>query len=180
MARRLRELCQPRHFATRDSLTGLPNRKLLLDRLRWTLTEAARYRKRVMLVVIELDGFRLVNGMYGHGIGDDLLRQVAARLRACTRFCDTVCRYGGDKFMVMLPEVDATEDAEAVAGKIRSRLAAPYALGKETMVATVSVGTAVCDDAGRTSSELIDRADAAMQVEKIRHDASAADDPKTA
>jgi diguanylate cyclase len=167
-----RDISQIRHFATHDSLTGLPNRALLSDRLAQALAHATRYRERVMLLVVDLDGFKLVNDMYGHGVGDEVLRQVAARLRACVRACDTVCRYGGDEFVVMLPQIDAFEDAEVVSDKIRACLATPYALGNEHILATASIGVAVYRD-GQTSDELIERADAAMYVEKVRDSTAA-------
>lgn len=170
-----RDVSQARHLATHDSLTGLPNRRLLLDRLGQALAYATRYRKRVMLLVIDLDGFKLVNDVHGHGVGDELLRQVAGRLQACVRFCDTVCRYGGDEFVVMLPQIGAAEDAEVVSGKIRARLAAPYVFGDESFLLTVSIGVAVYLEDGQTSRELLDRADAAMYAEKIRHKSSATD-----
>lgn len=163
-----REISQTRHFATHDPLTGLPNRRLLLDRLGQALAHAARYRKRVMVLVVDLDEFKLINDIHGHGLGDELLRQVAARLLACVRLCDTVCRYGGDEFVVMLPQIDAAEDAQVVFEKIRDRLAAPYVLGNEPILATASIGAAVYHEAGQTTSELIERADAAMYVDKIR------------
>ncbi len=126
-----------------------------------------------MLLVVDLDGFKLVNDIHGHGVGDELLRQVAARLLACVRACDTVCRYGGDEVVVMLPQLDAAEDAQVVFEKIRARLATPYALGNEPILATASFGAAVYRDEEQTSGELIDRADAAMYVEKIRRKSSA-------
>lgn len=169
-----RDMSVARHFATHDPLTGLPNRRLLLDRLGQALAHAARYQKRVMLLVIDLDEFKLVNDVYGHNSGDELLRQVAGRLRASVRICDTVCRYGGDEFVVMLPQIDAAEDAEVVSGKIRAHLAAPYTLGKKPVLATASIGIALYWEDGQTSRELIDRADAAMYVEKVRRRSPAA------
>lgn len=177
--RRLRrDISQIRHFATHDSLTGLPNRALLSDRLAQALAHATRYDKRVMLLVVDLDGFKLVNDMHGHGVGDEVLRQVAARLRACVRACDTVCRYGGDEFVVMLPQIDAFEDAEVVSDKIRACLAAPYALGNEHILTTASIGAAVYRGDGQTADELIERADAAMYVEKGRRECSAPHPPE--
>jgi diguanylate cyclase (GGDEF)-like protein len=131
-----------------------------------------------MLLVVDLDGFKLVNDMYGHGVGDEVLRQVAARLRACVRACDTVCRYGGDEFVVMLPQIDAFEDAEAVSAKIRGCLAARYALGNEHIAATASIGAAVYRGDGQTSDELIARADAAMYVDKGRRKRAAPNPPR--
>lgn len=167
--RRLRrDISQARHLATHDPLTGLPNRRLLLDRLDQALAHATRYRTRVLLLVIDLDRFKLINDAYGHNGGDELLRQVARRLLACVRICDTVCRYGGDEFVVMLPQIDAAEDAEVVCDKIRAHLGTPYALGGEPLLATVSIGAALCREDGQTSSDLIGRADAAMYLEKVQ------------
>lgn len=163
-----RDISRARHLATHDSLTGLPNRRLFLDRLGQALAHATRYRTRVLLLVIDLDRFKLVNDAYGHNVGDELLRQVAGRLLACVRTCDTVCRYGGDEFVVMLPQIDAAEDAEVVSGKIRAHLGTPYALGGEPLLATVSIGAALCREDGQTSRELIDRADEAMYLDKIQ------------
>lgn len=102
------------------------------------------------------------------------MRQVAARLLACVRACDTVCRFGGDEFVVMLPEIDALEDAGAVSEKIRARLGTPYALDNKHILATASIGAAV-HGGDVTSDELIERADAAMYVEKVRRKCSAPD-----
>jgi len=173
-----RDISQIRHFATHDPLTGLPNRALLSDRLAQAFAHATRYRERVMLLVVDLDRFKLVNDMYGHGVGDEVLRQVAARLRACVRACDTVCRYGGDEFVVMLPQIDAFEDTEVVSDKIKACLATPYALGNEHILATASIGAAVYRGDGQTSDELIERADAAMYVEKGRRKCSAPSRPE--
>jgi diguanylate cyclase len=175
-----RDVSQARHLATHDSLTGLPNRRLLLDRLGQALAYATRYRQRVVLLVIDLDGFKLVNDVHGHGVGDELLRQVAGRLQNCVRLCDTVCRYGGDEFVVMLPQIGAAEDAEVVSRKIRARLAAPYVFGNEQpILVTVSIGVAVYLEDGQTSRELLDRADAAMYAEKIRHKPYATDNSQS-
>lgn len=172
LARKLRhlkrEIAETRHCATHDSLTGLPNRRLLLDRLGQALAHAARYRQRVMLLVVDLDEFKNINDRHGHRIGDELLQQVAARLLACVRSCDTVSRYGGDEFVVMLPQIDALENAQVVCEKIRAHLAMGYTLGDEFILAGASMGAAVYAEDGRTTGELIDRADAAMYVDKTR------------
>jgi diguanylate cyclase (GGDEF)-like protein len=175
-----RDISEIRHFATHDTLTGLPNRALLSDRLAQALAHATRYDERVMLLVVDLDGFKLVNDMHGHSAGDEVLRQVAARLLRCVRACDTVCRYGGDEFVVMLPQIHATDDAEVVSEKISASLATPYALGKAHVLVTASIGAAVYRRDGQTSDELIERADAAMYVEKVRRKGSAPYPPTAA
>lgn len=172
--RRLRrDISQARHLATHDSLTGLANRRLLLERIGQALVHATRYRTRVLLIVIDIDRFKLVNDTHGHNVGDELLRQVARRLLACVRICDTVCRYGGDEFVVMLPQIDAAGDAEVVCEKIRAHLATPYAVGDESLLVTASIGVALCRDGAQTSSELIDRADAAMYLERTQRKSAA-------
>ncbi len=160
---RLREeAAQARHFAYHDALTGLPNRNLLLDRLRQAMVRADRLRKQVGVLLLDLDQFKSVNDRLGHVAGDQLLQQVGARLSECIRGCDTACRYGGDEFVVMLPDVESAQRVDAVAHKIRTRLTAPYVLDEGTVTITVSVGVAIYSAGGRDCSELIRQADLAM------------------
>jgi diguanylate cyclase (GGDEF)-like protein len=124
---RLAKKCaQSRHFAHHDELTGLPNRSLLLDRLKQAMAQSARQQKQVALLFIDLDGFKGINDRLGHAAGDKLLQLVAERLAACVRYGDTVCRYGGDEFVILLPEIEDQESAEVVTEKIREHLAASY------------------------------------------------------
>ncbi len=116
----------------------------------------------MLLLVIDPDRFKRVNDAYGHDVGDELLRQVAGRLLACVRICDTVCWYGGDECVLMLAKFDVAEDAEVMSDKIRARLGTPRALGGEPLLATASIGAALCREDGQTSSQLIDRAGTAM------------------
>ena len=102
----------------------------------------------------------------------------AGRLLACVRICDTVCRYGGDEFVVMLSQIDAAEDAEVVSDKVSAHLGTPYALGGKPLLATASIGAARCRGDGQTSSELIDRADAAMYFDKVQRRSPTADTSK--
>ena len=158
-----------RYFSYHDQLTGLPNRNLLLDRLEQAMVQARRQHKQVALLLLDLDGFKRVNDMLGHTAGDTLLQQVAGRLRACIRGGDTACRYGGDEFVVMLPEVDDEENATAVAEKIRVNLAAPYLLDGKTLTVTASVGIALYrGDEQHHSDDLIKQADIAMYLAKAR------------
>jgi diguanylate cyclase len=168
-----REAAQARHFAYHDALTGLPNRALLLDRLRQAMVQAVRLHKQVGVLVLDLDRFKSVNDRLGHAAGDQLLQQVAGRLSQCIRGGDTACRYGGDEFVVMLPEIDGSECADIVAQKIRSQLTAPYELDHGVAEITVSVGIALYRADGQDCNELIKQADLAMYQGKARHRSAA-------
>lgn len=173
LVRLKRDAAQARHFAYHDQLTGLPNRNLLMDRLTQALAQAARQHKQVGLLLLDLDQFKSVNDRLGHAAGDQVLQEVAGRLSACIRSCDTACRYGGDEFVIMLPEIDGRASVEAVAGKIRARLFAPYMLDDRVIVLTASIGIAVYRSDGRDGSELIREADSAMYLAKARRDSVA-------
>jgi diguanylate cyclase len=160
-----------RHFAYHDELTGLPNRRLLLDRLQQAMAQAERQQKQVALLLLDLDGFKNINDQYGHETGDKLLQQVAARLAACVRASDTVCRYGGDEFIVMLPEIEGQENAETVKEKIRNNLAVPYVIEGKIIALMASVGFVAYDGDGKYCQDLIRDADVAMYLAKSRNKA---------
>jgi diguanylate cyclase (GGDEF)-like protein len=135
---------QVRQLAFYDALTGLPNRRLLHDRLNQTLAASRRSGFYGALMFLDLDNFKPLNDTHGHGVGDLLLKTVASRLSECVRAMDTVARLGGDEFVVMLSELDAdvtlsSERARSVAEKVRSTLAEPY----ELRVASDDVGATV-------------------------------------
>ena len=163
-----KKVAQARHFAYHDELTGLPNRSLLKDRLKQAMLQAARQHKQVALLLLDLDGFKDVNDTLGHGAGDKLLQQVASRLTACIRGGDTACRYGGDEFVVMLPEIDGQETAATVAEKIRTHLEAPYRIDGEVIAVMASIGTAVYRGAAQECDDLIRQADITMYLAKAR------------
>jgi diguanylate cyclase (GGDEF)-like protein len=142
---------QVRHVAYHDELTGLPNRSLLLDRFNQAVAQGARQGKQVALLFLDLDGFKNVNDRLGHAAGDKVLQRVAGRLVACIRACDTACRYGGDEFVIMLPEIGGAESAATVTEKIRARLSAPYVIDGSTLTVTASIGTAIYPSTGRTT-----------------------------
>ena len=149
-----------------DQLTGLPNRALLLDRFNQAAARAARQRKLVALLFLDLDGFKSINDTLGHSAGDQLLQQVAARLTASIRTSDTACRYGGDEFVLLLPELDFVESAAAAAEKIRAHLATPYLVGSTSSQITASIGIAIYPTDGIEFDELIQQADAGMYCNK--------------
>ena len=153
---------QARRLAYHDALTGLPNRTLLEDRFSQAISLARRQRKLVAMLLIDLDGFKSINDNLGHGTGDKVLRTVAARLAGSIRGADTVCRYGGDEFVVMLPEVEGPAMAAAAADKIRAALGEPeFVEGYEIRV-TASIGTALYPVDGKSYEQLIKHADDAM------------------
>jgi len=157
---------QARHFAYHDKLTGLPNRSLLKDRLRQVMARSARQRKQLALLYIDLDKFKEVNDSFGHLAGDELLKQVAERLVTCVRTGDTVCRYGGDEFVVMLTDIESkTGVAEAVA-KMRDRLSMPYQLESRRIQLSVSIGSTIYNAEEQNYENLIRQADLAMYSAK--------------
>jgi diguanylate cyclase (GGDEF)-like protein len=156
------ELARARHLAYHDALTGLPNRALLLDRLKQAMLQAERQHKAVGVLLLDLDRFKRVNDQFGHAAGDLVLQGVAARLSACIRGCDTVCRYGGDEFVILLPEIRGRKDAEAVEQKVSASLSKPHRIGERVVVIGASLGVALFREGGPSCAELIDAADAAM------------------
>lgn len=156
------------HLAFHDPLTGLPNRRLLLDRLSQAIAQAARQKKSVALVFFDVKGgFKAINDKLGQSNGDKLLRRVAQRLCACLRAADTVCRYGGDEFIVLLPEIDGELSAAVVQQKIRAQLAAPYVVNGKRLRISLSMGCAVYPLDAKDRHELIRLADAAMYSSRV-------------
>jgi diguanylate cyclase (GGDEF)-like protein len=147
------------HF---DELTGLPNRFLLLDRFHQALAHAARMQTKLALLYLDLDGFKAVNDTLGHATGDELLKRVAVRLLACIRASDTVCRHGGDEFVILLAEIADNEGAILAAEKIGAQLAMPYVIEATAIQLTASIGVAVYPIDGREIEELLQRSDSAM------------------
>jgi diguanylate cyclase (GGDEF)-like protein len=163
-----REATRMRHVAHHDWLTGLPNRSLLVDRLDRALAQAARNDRQVGVVMLDLDDFKRVNDELGHVVGDRLLKEVAARLMASTRGADTVCRYGGDEFVVLLPDVAGRHGASEVARKIDAALARAWDVDGGTIVITACLGLSVYPMDGATPADLLAGADAAMYMAKDR------------
>jgi diguanylate cyclase (GGDEF)-like protein/PAS domain S-box-containing protein len=145
-----------------DSLTGLPNRLLLHDRLRQALTRAARRKLRVGLLFLDLDDFKRVNDSLGHAVGDRLLVEAAARLQTCVRAEDTIARLGGDEFVVLLEDLGDETDAVPVADNILKQFARPFMLDDREVVVTASIGIALNDECGDQAESLLRDADVAM------------------
>jgi diguanylate cyclase (GGDEF)-like protein/PAS domain S-box-containing protein len=156
VARELGEGLRPGMFqrAPFDALTGLPGRLLCLDRLQQALLQAERHGERTAWLQVELDHFKPFNERWGHAIGDLALQEVAARIAACVRRSDTVGRWGGDHFMVLLPGVGCEREALEVADKIRRALREPIALRGQRLALTTSVGVALYPLHGMDEDEL--------------------------
>lgn len=154
------------YLAQFDSLTGLPNRSLLLERLAQALGAARTQGTRVALMYLDLDRFKLVNDTLGHEAGDLLLVQAASRMVGCLRASDTVARLSGDEFAVILPGLHEVADAEGVARKLLHQLCQPFnLLGREAFI-SASVGAAIYPDDGLEPGELVRCADRAMYSSK--------------
>lgn len=159
--------------ARQDPLTGLPNRRGLMERLPRALERSGRQRGAVVVMFVDLDRFKQVNDRLGHGAGDTLLRECADRLVATVRRTDIVARLGGDEFLVVLENVrDARAQAHRVAEKVRRALAAPVAIPGGTVVPSASIGVVVHEDGAVTPEALIARADDGMYAAK-RHGGNA-------
>jgi len=155
-------------LATRDPLTGLPNRMLLNDRLEQGIASAARTGKKLAFMFIDLDRFKFINDSLGHHVGDELLKQVASRLAACVRASDTVARLGGDEFAVILVDLKDENGAKQVAENMVAGLAAPVFSGNLQLNTSGSVGIGIYPNDGRDSATLMKNADAAMYHAKER------------
>lgn len=151
------------HF---DSLTGLPNRMLLHDRLDQAIAIADRQRQCFALLFIDLDEFKPVNDAYGHNVGDEVLKQVGQRLNLVIRGMDTAARLGGDEFVVILTDIRNRENAERVAEKIIDELSRPYQVADATLSISASIGASLYQGAQGATMDLLRTADEAMYQAK--------------
>jgi len=150
--------------ALHDPLTDLPNRRLLVDRLEHALAVAARGGRMVAVLFIDLDEFKAVNDSYGHHVGDQLLIQCAERLQGCLREADTVARFGGDEFVVLLEAVAHTEEPAATAERLRHALRQPFDIDGATLQISASIG--IASGSSCTPRSLLHVADSAMYEAK--------------
>jgi diguanylate cyclase (GGDEF)-like protein len=156
------------HLAQHDFLTGLPNRVLLTERLAQAIGLADRRRKQVALLFLDLDFFKHINDSLGHAIGDQLLQSVAGRLSACVRTTDTVCRQGGDEFVILLAEIEQPQDAPWWPKSCSSAFAEPQRIGEHELHVTLSIGISVYPDDGIDADAVLQNADTAMYHAKAR------------
>jgi diguanylate cyclase (GGDEF)-like protein/PAS domain S-box-containing protein len=162
---------QIRLLAFYDPLTGLPNRRLLIDRLQQAVLASDRSARKGALLFIDLDQFKTINDTRGHDVGDLLLVEVGNRLQGCLRACDTAARFGGDEFVVMLEDLsedldEATEQARTVGEKILATLNEPYQLDGETHRSSPSIGVTLIRGRSANATELLKQADLAMYRSK--------------
>ena len=151
-----------RHQAFHDTLTGLANRSLLSDRLQQAIAQARRYGNRVGIAFLDLDNFKLVNDSMGHDCGDEVLVEVASRITSCLRESDTVARFGGDEFVIVLSVVNSLQDVHDVCTRIQEELARPFTVPHREIVVTTSIGVVVSDDPLIGPARLLQQADTAL------------------
>ena len=164
---RTRELEETQAAANRDDLTGLPNRRILPECLRQALAHAQQHDQLVAVVMLDLNGFRHVNDRFGHAAGDLVLRTLARRIAMNVSVTDTVCRYGGDEFVLILPDIDRAAAMRTVE-KILQQIAMPCGLDGYAVCLTTSVGLAMYPRDGKDAAELLEAADEAMYRHKPR------------
>ncbi|MEO6964952.1 MAG: GGDEF domain-containing protein, partial [Acidobacteriaceae bacterium] len=147
---------------------GLPNRRLLIDRLGNMLERAERNQIRAAVLMIDLNGFKQINDTYGHAIGDDFLREAALRLATHVRKADTLARSGGDEFTVLISDILQPDGAEIMVRKLQEELDRPVSVRDLQLRVSASIGVALYPEDGRTANELCDKADADMYQIKRR------------
>jgi diguanylate cyclase (GGDEF)-like protein len=157
---------QMRHMAQHDPLTGLPNRISMHQRLALAMEFAKRNRKKLAVMMVDLNDFKRLNDTRGHRCGDHVLVQVAGRLRTSVRGSDTVARYGGDEFVVLAGELDRAVDVASIAEKIADMVSLPIAIDGATERIGCSIGISIYPDQAEDADGLIERADRAMYVAK--------------
>jgi diguanylate cyclase (GGDEF)-like protein/PAS domain S-box-containing protein len=164
----LRKLQEERlsYLAIHDSLTGLPNRLLFIDRLKMSLEQAKRKKLKVGVLMLDLDFFKTINDTYGHSFGDLVLIKAAKRLSQLLRKSDTVARFGGDEFMVLLGELSSVSTGLRVADRIVQAFNLPFSIEGRAIISTASIGLAIFPDDGEETEELIKKADIALYAAK--------------
>ncbi len=154
--------------AYHDLLTRLPNRALFKDRLDLAITHARRSDQKLAVMFLDLDRFKVINDTLGHAMGDRLLQAVTQRLEQCLRKGDTLSRFGGDEFTLLLPSIHSHEDARRISKKLIKALRAPFQLGAHEVFVGVSIGIATYPEAGDSMDQLLQNADIAMYHVKAR------------
>lgn len=157
-----------KNMAYHDSLTGLPNRILLYDRINIALTHAQRYNEMLAILFADLDDFKPVNDTLGHAMGDLVLQEVAQRLRACLREGDTVARLGGDEFVILLTQINHAEDVSLTAQKVLDAIRKVFVVGEHEIKLSASIGLTLYPRDGKTRDALLKNADLALYRAKSK------------
>jgi diguanylate cyclase (GGDEF)-like protein len=157
---------QLNYIATHDTLTGLPNRILFMDRLKMALAQAKRNSQKLAVMMLDLDHFKNVNDTLGHMVGDQLLKEISLRLTSRLRQNDTIARLGGDEFIILLPEIGRVEDSAEAAGKILNAFQQPFICGSHKIISSTSIGIAIYPDDCQDTDSLLKNADVAMYYVK--------------
>jgi diguanylate cyclase (GGDEF)-like protein len=150
------------HLAYHDTLTGLPNRSLFMDRLILTLAQARREMASPAVFFLDIDRFKGINDSLGHSVGDSVLREVARRIKTHVREADSVARFGGDEFTILVPVLERAEDAARIAAKVLDHVREPIHLGDRELCVTASIGISIYPQDGEDAESLVKNADAAM------------------
>jgi diguanylate cyclase (GGDEF)-like protein/PAS domain S-box-containing protein len=156
------------HIATHDPLTGLPNRMLFIDRLKMGLAQAKRNRKKLAVLMLDLDRFKNVNDTLGHMVGDKLLIEIGHRLTRILRNSDTVARLGGDEFIILLPDTGEIKGAAEVAEKILNIFKEPFVCDGHKIISGTSIGIVIYPDDGEDADSLLKNSDTAMYIVKTK------------
>lgn len=157
------------HSALHDPLTGLPNRRLFLEKLAHAVARDRRFNSRCAVLFTDIDGFKAVNDEHGHVFGDSLLKAVALRLQDCVRATDTVARFGGDEFVVLLEDVASAESVDMLIERVIEAFAAPCEMDDVQVPVVLSIGQAMHPADADSPEELLHVADQAMYRMKLRH-----------
>ncbi|GAV25409.1 GGDEF domain-containing protein [Carboxydothermus islandicus] len=154
------------YMALYDSLTGLPNRNVFMERLKVAMMDAKRCSKKLAVFFVDLDNFKNINDSFGHLLGDKLLKKIAKRLIMGVRHTDIVSRIGGDEFAILMPDINNLDDTVIVASRILELLNQPIKISNHELYVTVSIGIAIYPDHGKNERELLKNADIAMYKAK--------------
>jgi len=157
---------QQQELALHDPLTGLPNRRLLEDRIATVLQHATRQQNKVAVMYLDLDGFKIINDTHGHAYGDEILKQVAQRLIGCSRKEDTVARVGGDEFVIVMGNIAHVNDTEDPAAKLIDAVSQPYQVNGLTLNLSTSIGVGIFPDDADEVASVIAAADSALYEAK--------------
>jgi diguanylate cyclase (GGDEF)-like protein len=157
-----------KYTAMHDALTGLPSRLLFMERLQHALVQAQRHGRRLAVMFIDLDRFKLINDNLGHEAGDMMLQEVSCRLKMRLREGDTVARLGGDEFVMLLEEIASPEDTLSIAQKLVSELAEPLLIAGQHVSVTASIGVSTYPEDSMDAATLLRHADTAMYDAKSK------------